>query len=54
VGLDGDTILASGTTLDDEMIGKLIMKDEFDPLLCRIYINGESLPTRLVGSETTG
>ena len=54
VGLDGDAILTSGTTLDDEMIGKLVMKDEFDSLLCKIYINGESLPTRLVGVETTG
>jgi len=54
MGLDGDTILTSGTTLDDEMIGKLIMKDEFDHVLCRIYINGESLPAKLVGSETTG
>lgn len=54
IGMNGDTILTSGTTLDDEMIGKLIMKDEFDPLLCRIYINGESLPAKWVGSEAAG
>lgn len=45
--INGAIILKVGTILDDEKIGKLVMMNEYDPLLNKIVVAGSTLPTEL-------
>jgi len=44
LNLNGVTLLKAGSMLDDNLIERLNQKEEFDPVLTRIFVTGCSLP----------
>jgi putative nucleotidyltransferase with HDIG domain len=42
--INGVPYIKSGTKLDQEIISKLLKKEEFDPILSRLFVKGGSIP----------